>query len=211
MRLAQADLIFAGHTGHFDGFVMLRLICFSVMIQWCLKFVIFIRKNIRCFLKLLIKSSHIATLKIKNFLVLRVFVFDVGVLPWSGGRNYMSPVKRFCVFEHSVMTNFNCACPGIQRGQGSDFPSEGSSWLTASSVVWNLFLACGTLTMPVCWMNSLFIHRRLLDAWHPCIGSIILFMQSCAMMNALQYSWSCCVWQWNFVHEMFKRLMSGKK
>ena len=45
--------------------------------------------------------------------------------------NEMSPVKRICVFEHSVMTNFNCACPAIQRGQGSGFLSEGSSWLTA--------------------------------------------------------------------------------
>ena len=44
---------------------------------------------------------------------------------------YMSPVKRICVFEHSVMTNFNCACPAIQRGQGSGFLSVGSSWLTA--------------------------------------------------------------------------------
>ena len=44
---------------------------------------------------------------------------------------YMSPVKRICVFEHSVMANFNCACPAIQRGQGSGFLSEGSSWLTA--------------------------------------------------------------------------------
>ena len=34
---------------------------------------------------------------------------------------YLSPVKRICVFEHSVMTNFNCACPDIQRGQGSGF------------------------------------------------------------------------------------------
>ena len=40
---------------------------------------------------------------------------------------YMGRVKRICVFEHSVMTNFNCACPAIQRGQGSGFPSEGSS------------------------------------------------------------------------------------
>ena len=39
----------------------------------------------------------------------------------------MSPVKRICVFEHSVMTNFNCACPAIQTGQGSGFLSEGSS------------------------------------------------------------------------------------
>ena len=39
----------------------------------------------------------------------------------------LSPVKRICVFEHSVMTNFNCACPAIQRGQGPGFLSEGSS------------------------------------------------------------------------------------
>ena len=31
--------------------------------------------------------------------------------------DYMGPVKRICVFEHSVMTNFNCVCPAIQRGQ----------------------------------------------------------------------------------------------
>ena len=43
----------------------------------------------------------------------------------------LSPVKRICVFKHSVMTNSNCACPAIQRGQGSGFLSEGSSWLTA--------------------------------------------------------------------------------
>ena len=45
--------------------------------------------------------------------------------------DHMSLVKRICVFEHSVMTNFNCACPAIQWGQGSSFLSEGSSWLTA--------------------------------------------------------------------------------
>ena len=39
----------------------------------------------------------------------------------------LSPVKRICVFEHSVMTNFNCACPAIQRDQGSGCLSEGSS------------------------------------------------------------------------------------
>ena len=43
------------------------------------------------------------------------------------GNDNLSPVKRICVFEHSVMTNFNCACPAIQRGQGSGFLSEGSS------------------------------------------------------------------------------------
>ena len=45
-------------------------------------------------------------------------------------RDDMGRVKRICVFEHSVMTNFNCACPAIQRGQGSGFLSEGSSWPT---------------------------------------------------------------------------------
>ena len=44
---------------------------------------------------------------------------------------YIGRVKRICVFEHSVITNFNCACPAIQRGQGSGFLSEGSSWFTA--------------------------------------------------------------------------------
>ena len=29
------------------------------------------------------------------------------------------------------MTNFNCACPAIERGQGSGFLSEGSSLLAA--------------------------------------------------------------------------------
>ena len=45
--------------------------------------------------------------------------------------DYLGHVKRICVFEHSVMTNFNCTCPVIQRGQGSSFLSKGSSWLTA--------------------------------------------------------------------------------
>ena len=52
----------------------------------------------------------------------------------SGNRHWhhnLGPVKRICVFEHSVTTNFSCACPAIQRGQGSGFLSEGSSGLTA--------------------------------------------------------------------------------
>ena len=46
-------------------------------------------------------------------------------------KSHLGRVKRICVFEHSVMTNFNCACLAIHWGQGSDFLSEGSSWLTA--------------------------------------------------------------------------------
>ena len=30
---------------------------------------------------------------------------------WAIYSDYMSRAKRICVFEHSVMTNFNCACP----------------------------------------------------------------------------------------------------
>ena len=57
---------------------------------------------------------------------------QVHVLQWIFiSLSHMSPVKRICVFEHSVMTNFNCACPAIQGGQGSGFLSESSSWLTA--------------------------------------------------------------------------------
>ena len=49
---------------------------------------------------------------------------------YKHNQDYMWRAKRIRVFVHSVMTNFNCACPAIQRGQGSGFLSEGSSWLT---------------------------------------------------------------------------------
>ena len=52
-------------------------------------------------------------------------------VPGQNSDHHLSAVKRFCVFEHSVMTNFSCACPAIQNGQGSGFLSENSSWLTA--------------------------------------------------------------------------------
>ena len=39
-------------------------------------------------------------------------------------------VKQICVFGHSVMANFNYACPAIQRSQGSGFLSEGSGETT---------------------------------------------------------------------------------
>ena len=54
----------------------------------------------------------------------------------------MSPVKRICVFEHSIMTSFNCACPAIQRGQGSGFLSEGSSW-RMRSLAWTFAARIG--------------------------------------------------------------------
>ena len=61
-----------------------------------------------------------------------MYCFKIYACAWNiFDQGHVSPVKRICVFEHSVMTNFNCACPAIQRGQESGFLSEGSSWLTA--------------------------------------------------------------------------------
>ena len=65
------------------------------------------------------------------FFISRFLWFETFPRRFKFAMHYMSPAKRICVFEHSVMTNFNCACPAIQRGQGSGFLSEGSSWLTA--------------------------------------------------------------------------------
>ena len=63
-------------------------------------------------------------------LILRVYFKYSKSISWKW-YYHKSPVKLICVFEHSVMTNFNCTCPAIQRGQGSGFLSEGSSWFTA--------------------------------------------------------------------------------
>ena len=62
-----------------------------------------------------------------GFVMLQVFTFLWKIYTcnkkWTD--YHVWRVKRICVFEHSVMTNFNCACPTIQRGQGSSFLSEG--------------------------------------------------------------------------------------
>ena len=83
-----------------------------------------------------LKKSHMLTIKQYSvfYNMVCIYLAVAGTLIYAGRdskRRYMSPVKRICVFEHSVMTNFNCACPAIQRGQGSGFLSEGSSWYTA--------------------------------------------------------------------------------
>ena len=49
-------------------------------------------------------------------LIVSYFFGVMSGLPGEKLKQNMSPVKRICVFEHSVMTNFNCACPDIQRG-----------------------------------------------------------------------------------------------
>ena len=80
-----------------------------------------------------INCSHKLQEFIKNFPLMCSVAFKLQAVSknYIGSVNYMSPVKRICVFEHTAMTNFNCACPAIQRGQGSGFLSKGSSWLTA--------------------------------------------------------------------------------
>ena len=62
---------------------------------------------------------------------LKAACFQDSIKEYTGMCDYriykLSPVKRICVLEHSVMTNCNCACPAIQRGYGSGFLSESSS------------------------------------------------------------------------------------
>ena len=73
--------------------------------------------------------------------------------PWH---DKLSPVKRICVFEHSVMTNFNCACPAIQRGQGSGFLSESSSWFTACMSEQRRFWRdCAAISTKIAWRGPI--------------------------------------------------------
>ena len=72
----------------------------------------------------------------------------------------MGPVKRICVFEHSVMTNFSCACPAIQRGQWSGFLSEGSSWLM---LVWASSEGSGETARMAKWKIE--ISSKKLNSW----------------------------------------------
>ena len=90
--------------------------------------------------------------------------------------DHVSLVKRICAFGHSVMTNFNCACPVIQRGQGSGFLSEGSSWLTACMSEQRRFWRdCADAQAR---LNLRCSHRRyvpnLLDAVHVILVTIYL-------------------------------------
>ena len=94
------------------------------------------KKNVTCGLCLgcIMRMSHTWLLSWRHCHICDVTMMSIC---------YLSPVKRICVFEHSVMTNFNCACQAIQRGQGSGFLSEGSSWLTACmSEQWRFWRDC---------------------------------------------------------------------
>ena len=140
--------VFAGHTDHFVGFVVLQLILlFYVLVMISdIRQVTFISaldvldkwgdtgplqpKHLREAVRRLRQRNLMTNTKTKKVLLSWCLGFFMENLPWLLKRD-LSPVKRICVFERSVMTNFNCACPAIQRGQGSGFLSEGSSWLTA--------------------------------------------------------------------------------
>ena len=71
--------------------------------------------------------SNFRLMTTTNFSGVRLFRNFMYSIVCAQQCNYMGPVERICVFEHFVMLNFNCACPAIQRGQGSGFLSEGSS------------------------------------------------------------------------------------
>ena len=60
-----------------------------------------------------VKFIHVT---IKSFLQLYLLILLDLVVPEKRGQVQLGPVKRIFVCEHSVMTNFNCACPAIQRG-----------------------------------------------------------------------------------------------
>ena len=97
----------------------------------------------------------------------------------------LSPVKQICVFEHSVMTNFNCACPAIQRGQRSGFLSEGSSWLTA------------------CMSEQ----RRF---WRDCTDASLL-----GYAISTKFAWGgpfsfLFAWDWNFIEMSFAKVRPSK-
>ena len=77
--------------------------------------------GVRIFRKFTVLNSHKVTFTLGTKLKCLSLVDN------DFSKAYMGPIKRTCVFEYSVMTNFNCACPAIQMGQGSGFLSEGSS------------------------------------------------------------------------------------
>ena len=132
---AQADLSLRWAHCHFVGFVVRRLVL------WC-----DIRKHTVVWF-VLSEASSLLTATVWGYkrsplnfvnasnaltcLLQNVYIIISIIIIARLQRYILSPVKRICVFEHSVMTNFNCACPAIQRGQGSGFLSEGSSWFTA--------------------------------------------------------------------------------
>ena len=107
----QADLSLRWAHSHFVGFVTRRLKCVSTNVTIPLR-----------------EEPHV---QLSNCDPLLKSSTDYPKIPLQEFWPYSWRVEGICVFQHSVMTNFNCACPAIQRGQGSGFLSEGSSWLTA--------------------------------------------------------------------------------
>ena len=130
----------------FVGLANSTHLCLTIVINWISVF------SLCCIVSAIMRAEHFMYFCIKNFTGTQVedlltksdlhpptpsgsfcywssWCYSYFVCLWSL-MFHMSPAKRICVFKHSVMTNFNCACPAIQRGQGSGFLSEGSSWLT---------------------------------------------------------------------------------
>ena len=122
--------MFLGHSGNFtsginhvvnetDKVVMIKdNFLFSIQILWKVIPKLSSNTHLTCF------TVQYTSGLLKEAKVLAILVFVLMPSCWG---IYLGRVRQICVFEHSVMSNFNCACPAIQRGQGSGFLSEGSS------------------------------------------------------------------------------------
>ena len=149
---------------------------------------------------------------------------------WRTDENYSSIIIKYPLYlfhwrYHPVarqanlclwafcMTNFNCACPAIQRGQGSGFLSEGSSWLTACmSEQWRFWRDCADAQADeTARMRSLAwtIAARTDDKYQirlmqPTLTEVIFFASflNCHDKCALQiFIYSACFYNCNF-HEV---------
>ena len=120
---AQADLNLHWMHSHFVGFVMRRLISFCTL--HC-NSLFFESHDSFCIWSFYLNRTLQYNYIDKYHRIFAIFHRTGAIINCQ-----LSPVKRICVFQQSVMTNFNCACPAIKKGQGSGFLSEGSSWLTA--------------------------------------------------------------------------------
>ena len=106
---------------------------------------------------------------------------NTAVVPLKSTDEQMWRVKRICVFEHSVMTNFICACPVIQRGQGSVFLSEGFSLLVwassgGSGKTARMCRLAWTFAARIGDNNQIRLTRPKLMAWHCCpLTKVILW------------------------------------
>ena len=133
---------FAGRTQDFVGFVVILLIFMIILWSWIQVLPCKVEKDwhhiiivtvLNAGLNFLLpgRVTLLWMLRTLENSIMHVIITVIILNIQTHGSQQLGRIKRICVFEHSVMTNFNCSCPAIQMGQGSGFLSEGSSWLTA--------------------------------------------------------------------------------